>query len=405
VPSFTFTGKKFRINGYRLPVVAEKIEAGEEGKLGGRRLAIPLVPMLSFRFGTSFLSQSKAPGATEASPMQTRAQSNQALFFTGAVGDYVGLWMETYFINASSRGTSFSDVSAEEFDLRLVKVGDRNTFGFGIGTQGVREMTGFGPWPIQMTDYTNYGTSGNWHPGIGNVALYTFINDRVLAVFGAEPGADNTAWDRFSYIGGLSFAALNRDDSELWFNFNITAGNDHIPLATQVTAGTDNQTVYVDRIQGISRVKGGSGTPAPYLSTAMGDLSRMNFEVQYSFVDRGPHSFQGQARYSTNSDTYSDNATFTHNSLGLALQYFYDRTWGVNLFLDDPVTYEYAAPTGTVYQVGPDDLSVSAYFTFRLAMNTAINLNWSKSRRLVLQNVVPSVSNGWSWSLGADVLF
>ena len=32
-PDFTFTGKKFRLNGYRAPYVAEKIEAGEEGAL------------------------------------------------------------------------------------------------------------------------------------------------------------------------------------------------------------------------------------------------------------------------------------------------------------------------------------------------------------------------------------
>ena len=37
-PDFTFTGKKFRLNGYRAPYVAEKIEAGEEGALNGKRL-------------------------------------------------------------------------------------------------------------------------------------------------------------------------------------------------------------------------------------------------------------------------------------------------------------------------------------------------------------------------------
>ena len=40
VPDFTFTGKKFRMNGYRTPYVAEKIEAGEEGALSGNRLQL-----------------------------------------------------------------------------------------------------------------------------------------------------------------------------------------------------------------------------------------------------------------------------------------------------------------------------------------------------------------------------
>src|SRR5512141_1793594 len=60
VPNFTFTGKKFRMNGYRMPYVAEKIEAGEPGTASGHRLAIPLIPYLSFRYQSVFAQQSKA---------------------------------------------------------------------------------------------------------------------------------------------------------------------------------------------------------------------------------------------------------------------------------------------------------------------------------------------------------
>ncbi len=38
-PDFTFTGLKFRANGYRTPWVAEKIEAGTEGAVNGQRRA------------------------------------------------------------------------------------------------------------------------------------------------------------------------------------------------------------------------------------------------------------------------------------------------------------------------------------------------------------------------------
>jgi hypothetical protein len=405
VPSFTFTGKKFRLNGYRMPVVLEKIEAGEEGKLGGRRLALTIIPMLSFRFGSSFLSQNKAPGAAEASPMQTRPQSNQAMFFTGAIGDYVGLWMETYFINATGRGAALYDVSPEEFDLKFVKLAEGSTFGLSIGTQSVREISGFGPWPIQLTDYMNYGTSGNWHPGVGQVTVHAFLRDRVILLAGVSPGADNPSWDRLNYVGGLSFAPLNRDDNELWINFNWTVGNDALPIATNVAAGTDGNVIYSDRVQGISALRGGSGAPAAYLSSNLGDLARFNIEAQYGFVDRGPHNLQTQVRYSWNRDTYTDNGEMVHNGLGVALQYFYDRTYGINLMLNKPLKYEFTSPMGVVYKVGPQDLNYSAYFTYRFAMNLAINLNLANTRRLVLQNVVPSVSNGWTWNLGADILF
>jgi hypothetical protein len=227
----------------------------------------------------------------------------------------------------------------------------------------------------------------------------------VILLAGVSPGADNPSWDRLNYVGGLSFAPLNRDDNELWINFNWTVGNDALPIATNVAAGTDGNVIYSDRVQGISAVRGGSSAPAAYLARNLGDLARFNVEVQYGFVDRGPHSMQAQVRYSQNRDTYSDNAEMVHNGLGVALQYFYDRTYGINLMLNKPLTYEYTSPTGVVYTVGPQDLNYSAYFTYRFAMNLAINLNVANTRRLVLENVVPSVSNGYTWNLGADILF
>src|SRR5688500_12127237 len=62
-PDFTFTGKKFRLNGYRAPYVAEKIEAGEEGALNGKRMMMGIQNIISFRFGQQFLAQSKAASA------------------------------------------------------------------------------------------------------------------------------------------------------------------------------------------------------------------------------------------------------------------------------------------------------------------------------------------------------
>src|SRR6185503_15885800 len=59
VPDFTFTGKKFRMNGYRAPYVAEKIEAGEEGALNGKRLLMGVQNIFSLCFRNTLLSQSK----------------------------------------------------------------------------------------------------------------------------------------------------------------------------------------------------------------------------------------------------------------------------------------------------------------------------------------------------------
>jgi hypothetical protein len=386
-----------------MPTVAEKIEAGEEGKLNGRRLAIPLLPMLSFRFGTSVLSQSKAPGATSASPVSTRPQSNQAMFFVGPIGDYFGLWMETYFINGSNRGNSLSSVSAEEFDLKFVKISDRNTFGLAIGNEGVRSETGFGPWPIQLTDYGNYGTSGSWHPGLGNIHAYAMLRDRAVVLFGASPGADNGLWDRFAWQGFLGVALMNRDDNELWFNINGTIGNDALPIATAIGAGTANNVTYRDAVRGISASRGAGGTN--YMAADLGDLVRLNYELQYSFVDKGPHSMVLQGRYSMNRDTYADNAVMTDNAIGFGGQYWYNRTVGFNLFVNDHLKYQLADANGVTHDVLPKGLNLSGYASYRMAMNLALNLSVSNSKSYGLQNLAPQLSDGWSWGLSMDVLF
>jgi hypothetical protein len=408
VPSFTFTGRKFRLNGYRTPVVGQKIEAGEEGAVSGRRLSIPLIPMLSFRFGSNLLSQSKAPGATEASPMETRVHTNQALFFTGSIGDHFGLWMETYFINGSARGSSFASVSAEEFDLKFVNVTDRNVLGLAVTNQGVRELAGFGPWPIRLTDYTNYGTSGSYHPGLGGLFLYGLFNDRFLAAVGASPGADNPRWDRFNWQGLVGYAFKNSDENELWLNFIWSLGQDAIPLASAPVANTNNTVTFRDVARGITEVRtAGAGRPmASYLASDMGDNVRLNSQLWYSFIDRGPHSAALVLNASYNKDVYADNAEITHNGVGIGAQYFWDRTIGFNVFMDKPIDYEYTSPAGRVYPISPNDINVNAYLTYRLAMNMALNLSASNSKSLTLEGgpfAVPK--NGYSWGLGLDILF
>ena len=58
-PDLTFTGTKFRLNGYRTPWVAEKIEAGQEGALGGRRLLLGVTGYLSYHMRSNLFQQSK----------------------------------------------------------------------------------------------------------------------------------------------------------------------------------------------------------------------------------------------------------------------------------------------------------------------------------------------------------
>ena len=112
-----------------------------------------------------------------------------------------------------------------------------------------------------------------------------------------------------------------------------------------------------------------------------------------------------QLRYTTNRDTYADRAEMTDNAVGLGAQYFYNRTYGLNVFVNKHLKYDFMDANGVTHKVVPNDISWSTYLTYRMAMNLAVNLQVGNSKRLVLENIVPSVSNGWSWNLGMDILF
>src|SRR2546428_5471969 len=100
-PDFTFTGLKFRANGYRTPWVAEKVEAGEEGAVNGQRLVLTLGSMLSWHSRSIIVAQSKSASdpslaePTAGSPF-TSPISTVAMHYSGPIGEHVGFWNEFY---------------------------------------------------------------------------------------------------------------------------------------------------------------------------------------------------------------------------------------------------------------------------------------------------------------------
>jgi len=97
VPDFTFTGKKFRLNGYRTPYVAEKIEAGEEGALSGNRLVMGIQNIFSLRFRNNLLSQSQSASDAaglkpEKGPVLSQPGTSISWFYVGGIGEHIGLW-------------------------------------------------------------------------------------------------------------------------------------------------------------------------------------------------------------------------------------------------------------------------------------------------------------------------
>src|SRR5687767_83493 len=87
-PDFTWTGKKFRWNGMRAPWVQQKIVAGDEGAVTGRRLTLNFVNYFSMGFQQDLLTQSKGTSnpalpPAERSPLGGNPVSNLSTFYAG----------------------------------------------------------------------------------------------------------------------------------------------------------------------------------------------------------------------------------------------------------------------------------------------------------------------------------
>jgi hypothetical protein len=402
VPNFTFTGKKFRMNGYRVPFVTERIEAGQEGALGGRRLNISLFPYLSLRYQSVFAAQAKANGATTAGPISSNPTSRLAIFTGGPVADNFGLWTEMYLTPDGSAGNgewTFGLFSFDEYDLRFTKLKNNNVFGLAFSNQGISEVAGFGPWPISVPQEFNRGTFAGWsHPNTGNLLAYAWLNDKLLVTGGASPGQSNLDWRRLNYLGQVAYAVLNSDARELWVNVIYKAGNDDIPFITSTSPSATRSWNYTSNVSGIDATR---AVPGPYLATDVLKTSRLTTEVRYSFIDRGPHSAEVVARMNLNHDTYRDNAEATRNDLGTAVRYVYNRTYGIDFGMWKPTKFEFTDRLANVSNIRTK-VAYQSYFTFQPAMNMIMALQYANTQG---QNLTTAPTTGWNWSLGVDFLF
>lgn len=422
VPTFTFTGKKFRLNGYRAPHVAQKMEAGEEGALSGRRLQIGLSDYLSFRFGSTLIGQSKPswnPALPEpsSSSLSTNPYNNAAIYFVGPIGDHIGMWNEFYFSTGGVSTQTFRVIAYDEYDVKFVINTENSILGMNLSTQSINQSLGFGPFPTGLTSHMQRGGFAQAHTPYGNLSVYGMFNDRLAVVLGLQAGEDNLDYSCTDTNGNgkrddgsclnwqamVAYALSNSDEKEIWVNTYIKFGNDGVPIVSNTSLSADrSKWTYSDAIVGISKTRGTTADKqVAYTAVDVGDFFRSVSELYYGFIDRGPHSLHASLRASINSEEYADQSKITHNAIGLGARYNYDRTWGLNLAIDNDMTHEFTDVNGTVHPIDRS-VGISTTFSYRPAMNFSVNLTAGNSRATRLDE---RFNNGWTWNLGLDYLF
>jgi hypothetical protein len=398
-PDMTFTGIKFRVNGYRTPWVTEKIEAGEEGALNGRRLALSLTGYFTFHMRSNLFQQSKpssspASPEPEASPVASNPFSSLAWDWTGPITENVGIWTEWYSTQGSNGqvGNLLSLVRNDEYDVRMAfNPGDGGNIVSIFMNNQTHNANFFGA-------FNSGATSGQGqfiHMGVA-----AWLKDRVALQIAVAPGNDNLDYERMNYGFVLGVLPLNSDALYLVPTLSVMTGDDMTPMVstTALTTPWPGTVVTRDGITGISAYRAG-GTP--YAASDLGDATRVLFDVRFGALDRGKLSFTSATGLSVQNETYSDGAKTELVSFGTVWRVFYDRTYGINFGVNKRLTYDFTDAAGGVHSI-PNDLAYSVLLVYRQAMNFAWEFGFSNNQSLKLGE---NWRNGWSWNLQWHFLY
>jgi hypothetical protein len=397
-PDVPFTGVTFRVNGYRTPWVAEKIEAGEEGALNGRRLVLGVSGYLSYHMRSNLLQQSKpasSPAVAEpdANPVASNPFSSLAWDFTGPITENIGIWTEWYSTNPTiGVGNATGLVDNDEYDVRMAwNPGDGGNIVSVYLNNQTQTANVFGAFGSGATS-----AQGQFiHMGFA-----AWLKDRAYLQLAVSPGSDNLDYERLNY--GLVFGFLPMNTDALWVipTVSILTGDDMTPMVSTVAQTTPWPGTLETReaMPGIRALRAGG---AAYSNEDLGDAMRILADVRFGALDRGHWSFNSATGLSLQTEEYSDGAKTKLTSVGTTWRLFYDRTFGVNLGVNKRLTYEFTDYQGGVHKI-PSDLGYNVLFSYRQAMNFAWELGFSNSQTLRLGE---NWRNGWSWNLQWHFLY
>ena len=406
-PDLTFTGMKFRLNGYRTPFTADKIEAGQEGAMNGHRLVMGLQNYWNLHYRSNLVSQTLNPSdpaspAPGANPVVTQPFTSVGLDYAGAIGEHFGIWTEYYFAsgNGSGQGNTVNFVADDEYDVKYVFNPGNNIVGMYLSTQDITAplWAAFNDGaPNSFNNVSVAGTRG--HAPFAYLGYYGLFADRIFADVAAEPGEDNLDFRRMNWAGGLGVLPWNTDANYLWFTVFAKAGNDQVPAVSSLAlAQGTNNIVTSNAVLGVSALRAGG---QPYASVNTGDGTHYIVDAHGGFTDMGPHSLAYALGVAFDNETYDDGSKYKNSGIGGAVRYQYDRTWGVNLGLSKPMSRTFLDASGVDHQI-PSDPSWNLLFIYRPAMNFAWELGFSNAQATVLDQ---NWRNGWSWNLQWHFLY
>ena len=207
VPNFTRTGRIFAMRGYTRPMIREKLrQDGQtvDGELqyGGDYISLNMLDFFAARFRSEFAIQSKTNGVK--SDVTSNPLARLAMFYTGPITDWLGLWTEIAYLGNNSINsvtttnpgpTGLNFFAYDEFRLSTSRlIGDNSFVGLSFGNEPGDVVTQF-VFPIGIPRFFTLGQGGvGKFLTMSTLSMHALLDDRLWLQLAPNSGVTNNSF-------------------------------------------------------------------------------------------------------------------------------------------------------------------------------------------------------------------
>lgn len=429
VPNFTHTGRLFAMRGYIKPYVRERLRAdGTEGdwgdgegnseRYGGHYLALNWDDYFSARFISELYEDGKSASG-ESMPATSDTLGRMAMFYTGAITDWLGLWTEIAYLGNNSLESVHVDSVGEETGLNTFAFDeyrlsasfdiDNDSFwGVSLTNEHPSSIPQFN-FPVVLPDMWYTGQGGTGSAFKRTVISPYLLKDRWWLQYGIDTGATNSEWSGNNHYGAAYYNLSNRQRNDIWIGGEGYVGNDFIAVTN---AGPKASFICTDVCpEGISDAAFSFSnfagyTPAPVadidVREIVDDFASYKISAHQTVADKGAHSWTaGLVLHGMHQD-FESGGDADRIMLGGSLRYFWNRTYGVEVFARKDMTYDYTNGAGQEFEVETPSVVWGLTGLWNPAMNFSVHVDY---RPRYVYSLDPELANSLDEGYAVQVGF
>jgi hypothetical protein len=426
VPNFTRTGRIFAMRGYTRPIIREKLRAdGQtvEGELqyGGDYIALNWMDFFAARMISEFAQQSKSNGVK--SDVTSNPLARMALFYTGPVTDWLGLWTEIGYLGnnnlasvttANPGPTGLNFFAYDEYRLSTSRtVGENSFVGLSLGNEPGDVVTQF-VFPLGVPRFFSLGQGGTGKAlTMSTLSLHALWDDRLWTQVAAQSGVTNNSFSNgWQQYYSIAYDLFRQHENDLWLGVEYSQGNDNASILTPTKSSficpTTCPAGVTDSSLSFTNTLGGrpvTGAPVEKVDK----FHTYSWRAEWAVADRGSHTWTAMVQGNGTKPDYVSGASAKRDLAGVYIRYFYNRTYGIQASYSRDFKYKYTSPRGVT-----SDFGKASNKNIALLWNPAMNVSCHAVFNPNSQNAVfteastgsgPSPNTSSSWSVGVEYSF